>query len=408
MNTYDNTISKKEHDFRKKDQDNTASSRTKKASKLSPIERLVISMKNKIGVNISTEESSRIINSIPTEKDSEETAKSLIEALNRKKIKHPELNIDEKVALAYATKGLKVIDAGIESQKNKLNMEKNKPNIKDDNYEGFLEKTYKVYDKIFNELYDNHSAQFAGVSSKLTEKYGRLSEIYDIIYNLKDEIAKLEVHRIRCNELPKLTAKKERQIIDEAIAETTKRLSEAKAIRNEREYHHQMGVIEFAKSLGAELPEKVRGYIAEYEANLREYFTPPNMIKAREQGIERLQEYRKTFITARENCEHVLLMTEVRDAMRFTNEVLINESKKHDEQLNEINRNMKDIQIKQDVINTLVANHNGQNKNIDTEEKDIVFPSVPQHAIEPSSSVALEETPRHKSKLRRKAAILDN
>ncbi|HBC5194911.1 hypothetical protein [Serratia ureilytica] len=86
MNTYDNTITKKEHDFRKKDQDDTASSRTKKASKLSPIERLVISMKNKIGVNISTEESSRIINSIPAEKDSEETAKSLIEALNRKKL----------------------------------------------------------------------------------------------------------------------------------------------------------------------------------------------------------------------------------------------------------------------------------------------------------------------------------
>ncbi|HBC5194912.1 TPA: hypothetical protein KEU15_002626 [Serratia marcescens] len=200
-------------------------------------------------------------------------------------------------------------------------MEKNKPNIKDDNYEGFLHKSWKLYDKIFNELYDNHAVQFADVSFKLTEQYGSLSEIHGVIDRLTDVIDKLKVQRRQCNELPKLAAKNDCRIIDKSIAETTKRLNEAKAIRNEIEYHHQMGTIEFAKSLGTELPGKVRGYIAEYEANLREYFTPPNMIKTREQGIERLQEYRETFITAIENCEHILLMTEVRHTMKFTNEV---------------------------------------------------------------------------------------
>ncbi len=294
------------------------------------------------------------------------------------------------------------------NRKKKLNMEKNKPNIKDDNYEGFLHKSWKLYDKIFNELYDNHADQFADVSFKLIEQYGSLSEIHGVIDRLTDVIDKLKVQRRRCNELPKLAAKNDCRIIDKSIAETTKRLSEAKAIRNEIEYHHQMGTIEFAKSLGTELPGKVRGYIAEYEANLREYFTPPNMIKTREQGIERLQEYRETFITAIENCEHILLMTEVRDTMKFTNEVLKNESKKHDEQLNEINRGMQNIKIKQDAVNVLLINDNGENKDVNIEEEDIIFPSVPQHALEPSSSVALEETPRHKSKLRRKTAALDN
>ncbi|HBC5194913.1 hypothetical protein [Serratia ureilytica] len=94
--------------------------------------------------------------------------------------------------------------------------------------------------------------------------------------------------------------------------------------------------------------------------------------------------------------------------MKFTNEVLKNESKKHDEKLNEINRGMHNIKIKQDAVNVLLINDNGENKDVNIEEEDIIFPSVPQHALEPSSSVALEETPRHKSKLRRKTAALDN
>ncbi len=406
LNNYDNTIAKKEPVLRNKGQDDTPStSRATTARRLTPLDRVAISIKNKIGVNISTEESQRIINSIPAEKDSEETPKSLIKALNRKKDKRPDLNIDGKVALAYSKKSLKIIDSGIESQKNKLNMEKNKPNIKDDNYAGFFKKTSKLYDRIFNELFDNHMDELAGVYLQLDEQYGNYEEVYNIMQSHIDRIAYWRVKREEWSGRP--CSKEDFKVVDKAIAETTKLLSEAKERRNEREFYQQMGVMDLAESLGAELPEKVRKYIAEYEANLLEYFTLPNMIKAREQGIERLQEFREIVITTVENSEHILLVNEVRDAMKLANEVLKNESEKHDEQINEINRDMKDIQIKQDVINTLIANHNGQNKNVDTEEKDIIFPSIPQHEPESNSNVVLEDTLRHKTKSNKKTAVLD-
>jgi hypothetical protein len=393
LNNYDNAIAKKEPVLRNKRQDDTPStSRATTASKLSPIERLAISIKNKIGVNISTEESRRILNSIPAEKDSEETPKSLIEALNKKKDKRPDLNIGEKLNVARSKKALKITDSGIEVQKDKIRN-------KDKDFHNYLYRAEELLIRINKKFKSHYWLPSDFIVSKLVEKY---SDLLDDIRILEEKIQE-DKSALASGRMFGL--RKSRLIT--SISNMTAYLEGKKEETNELTHYITTKLREQPDYFKDELPKSITKDIEKYKVNASELLSQPNRIKGVGKGIERLQEFRETVITTVENSENILLMSEVRDAMKLANEVLENESKKHDEQLNEINRDMKDIQIKEDVINTLIANHNGQNKNVDTEEKDIIFPTVPQHEPEPNSNVVLEDTLRHKTKSNKKTAVLE-
>lgn len=393
LNNYDNAIAKKEPVLRNKRQDDTPStSRATTASKLSPIERLAISIKNKIGVNISTEESRRIINSIPAEKDSEETPKSLIEALNKKKDKRPDLNIGEKLNVARSKKALKITNSGIEVQKDKIRN-------KDRDFHNYLYRAEELLIRINKKFKSHYWLPSDFIVPKLVEKY---SDLLDDIRILEEKIQE-DKSLLASGRMYGLM---ESRLIT-SISNMTAYLEEKKEETNELTHYITTKLREQPDYFKGELPKSIAKDIEKYKVNASELLSQPNRIKGVGKGIERLQEFRETVITTVKNSENILLMSEVRDAMKLANEVLENESKKHDEQLNEINRDMKDIQIKEDVINTLIANHNGQNKNVDTEEKDIIFPTVPQHEPEPNSNVVLEDTLRHKTKSNKKTAVLE-
>ncbi len=414
MNTHDNIRTKKHDNLSRGESASSSysplqsvehapsSSRTT-ACKLSPIERLTINIKNKLGVNISTKESSRIINSIYAEEDSEQTTKSLEKAIERKKSKHPELNIGEKIALARAKKTERILKSGIEEQENKIIEEReilvNYPDIMNKLFKDIMYGMLggKVTVTYFNELThletevlgcdeDDFSYGLDRDKSALEKMVKRYDSVVEKM-KLSDSQTLIEQERNLWGQISILVSKINKKI---------DRLNHLRLVK--REFF-----IQFAKknSSGKESRKKIE----KYESLSREYPSLPRVIKAREQGIERLEEYKEIAVMAVENCEDVILMTEVRNALADANKALESVMEKDSELTDEINRDMQDAKIKQDAINAIIASSGKKKKDTDIEEQPLALPLVPKHALERSSNAESEKIPSHKSKPKRKAVL---